>query len=134
MWELDYYKNKKSAMVMNTRSSSQNDRQSRVQLDSVIQSNQEPPPFPPLGSGDQDRIEALEAHIEALTWQNAELLLRKDEHEEEEGLSHINGQGYHEKDCWEDDRQEDNFPEGDPQELRNKRPHPLEAEKRMKET
>jgi hypothetical protein len=63
-------------MVMNTRSNSQNNRQPIVQSDPVIQSNLQPPPFPPPGSRDQEHITTLEAHIEALTGQNAELLLR----------------------------------------------------------
>jgi hypothetical protein len=120
---------------MNTRSNSHNNRQPIAQSDPVIQSNLQPPPFPPLGSRDQERITALEAHIEALTGQNAELLLRnigqphpkmnQDEHEEEERLNHINSQGYREKDRLEDDHQEDNFREDDHQELRNRKPHRL---------
>jgi hypothetical protein len=34
-------------------------------------------PFPPLGGEDQDRIVALEAQIESLTRQNAELLRKR---------------------------------------------------------
>jgi hypothetical protein len=69
------HKKKKSIMVMNTRSGSQNDRQP-IQPEPIIQSNQQPSPFPPSREGEQDRIVELEAHIEALTRQNAELLLR----------------------------------------------------------
>jgi hypothetical protein len=76
LWELDSHKNKKFAMVMNIRSSSQNNRQPRVQLDPVIQSYPQPAPFPPPSGGDQERIAALEAHIKALMRQNTELLLR----------------------------------------------------------
>jgi hypothetical protein len=51
--------------------------------------------------------------------------MNQDEHEEEERLSHINGQGYREKDRLEEDHQEDNFREDDHQELRNRRPYRL---------
>jgi hypothetical protein len=61
----------------------------------------------------------MEAHIEALTRQNTELLLRimgqrhpemiRDEHEEEEHNSQVNGQGYREEDYRKDDCHEDNF-------------------------
>jgi hypothetical protein len=54
-------------MVVNTRSGSQTNRQPRAPLESVIQNDPQPPP----PGGDQDRIAALEAQIEAL---NAELL------------------------------------------------------------
>jgi hypothetical protein len=60
-------------MVMNTRSGSQTNRQPRAPLEPVIQNN----PQPPLPDGDQDRIAALEAHIESLTQRNVELLSRR---------------------------------------------------------
>jgi hypothetical protein len=73
----------------------------------------------------------LEAHIEALTQQNRELLLRNmgqphpkmnlDECEEEERNSHVNGQDDWEEDRWVDDHQEDNFRRIDPREFRNRR-------------
>jgi hypothetical protein len=92
-------------MVMNTRFVSQANRQRRSEPGQIlqpnpnlgIQNNPLPPPFPPPDSGDQDRIAAMEAHIEALTRQNAELLLRnmeqphpkvnRDGHEEEERIA-----------------------------------------------
>jgi hypothetical protein len=124
------HKKKKFIMVMNTCSRSQNDRQP-IQPEPVIQSNQQPPPFSPPREGEQDRIVALKAHIEALTRQNAELLLKNmgqphlemnwDEHEEEECNGQVNGHGYREEDRRENDRQKENFREGDPWGLRNGR-------------
>lgn len=68
----------------------------------------------------------LEAQIEDLTHQNAELLLRnsgqshpevnRDELEEEERNSHTNAQ-----DRWENDYQEGNLLDVNPRELRNRR-------------
>jgi hypothetical protein len=66
---------KKSAMVMNTHSGSQANRQRRLEPEQIlqpspnprIQNNQLPPPFPPPGGEDQDCIATKEAHIEALT-------------------------------------------------------------------
>ncbi|XP_062167004.1 uncharacterized protein LOC133873300 [Alnus glutinosa] len=95
------------------------------------QNNSQPPPFPAPGGGDQDRIAALEAQIEDLTQQNAELLHRRpgqshpemnrDEHEEEERNSHTDSHGRGEKDHREDDHQEDNFRKVNPRGLRNRR-------------
>jgi len=99
-----------------------------VQMEPVIQNNPQPPPFPPQGCEDQDRIAALEAQIKSLTQWNAELLQRRlgqphpemnrDDHEEECN-SHTDGHGHRE-----DDHQEDNFWEVNPRELRNRRPDP----------
>jgi hypothetical protein len=87
------------------------------------QNDPQPPPFSPLGGGDQDRVAALEAQIETLTRQNAELLLKilgqshpevnQDEHEEEERNSPANGH-----DRRDDDHQEDNFQEDNHREQR----------------
>jgi hypothetical protein len=55
-------------MVMNIRSGSQANWQMRLEPKQI------PPPFPPLGGGDQDRIAALEAQLATLMQQNVELL------------------------------------------------------------
>jgi len=44
------------------------------------------------------------------------------------GRHKVNGQGYREEDRREDNCQEDNFPEGDPRGLRNKRLQRLEGQ------
>jgi hypothetical protein len=62
-------------MVMNTRSGSQANRQRRSQQEPIVQSNPttevqsnpHPPLLPLSGGGDQDRITAMKAQIEALT-------------------------------------------------------------------
>lgn len=97
-------------MVVNTRSGSQTNREPIVRMEPVIQNNLQPPPNPPPGSGDQDRIAVLEAQIESLTQRNAELLRRRpeqsdpkmnrDEREEEDHNSNTNPRR-------EDDRQGD---------------------------
>jgi len=94
---------RRSSMVINTRSGSQTNQQPRAPLEPVIQNNPQPPP----PGGDQDRIAALEAQIEAL---NAKLLrkrrgqpnpeMNRDEHEEEDRNSNTNPRK-------EDDRQGD---------------------------
>jgi hypothetical protein len=97
-------------MVVNTRSGSQTNQEPIVQMEPVIQNNPQPPPFPPPEGGDQDRIAALEAQIESLTQQNAELLrkrlgqpnpeMNRDEREEEDFNNDTNPRR-------EDDRQGD---------------------------
>jgi hypothetical protein len=57
----------------------------------------------------------MEAHIEALTRQNAELLLRNMEQPHPE----VNWDGHEEEEC----NNRINFREGDTWELRNRRPH-----------
>jgi hypothetical protein len=69
--------------------------------------------------------------MEALTWQNVELLLRileqshpevnRDEHEEEEHNNHTNSCDLWEEDRREDDHLEDNFREHDHLEQGNRR-------------
>jgi hypothetical protein len=133
-WLFISHKKKNYVMVMNTHSGSQINQQGRVQPEPVIQpnlnlevqNNPQPPSFPPPSGGDHDRITALEAHIEALTQQNAKLLLKilgqfhpevnQDEREEEERNSHTNGHDHRK-----DNHQEDNFREDNHREQRNKR-------------
>jgi hypothetical protein len=71
-------------MAKRTRSHSLVNRPRRQQSEPVIQpnssledqNNQQPSSFPPPDGGDQDHITVLEAWIEALTWQDVELLLK----------------------------------------------------------